>query len=54
MELPVDVLHWTLSILPILALGFFMIQLRWTAQQAGAMGVIVVTIIALLFFRTPV
>src|SRR5690625_22872 len=30
-----------------------MIQLRWGAQQAGAMGVIVVTGIALLSLRAP-
>lgn len=53
MQVPVDLLHWLLSVLPIAALGFFMIQLRWGAQQAGAMGVIAVTIIALTFFRTP-
>ncbi|GAA2104712.1 L-lactate permease [Brevibacterium salitolerans] len=53
MELPIDLLHWTLAVLPIAALAFFMIQLRWTAQQAGAMGVIVVAVIALAFFRTP-
>jgi lactate permease len=53
MQLPVDLLHWALSALPIAALAFFMIQLRWGAQQAGAMGVIVVTVIALAFFRVP-
>ncbi|GAA4514134.1 L-lactate permease [Brevibacterium yomogidense] len=53
MQLPVDLFHWVLSALPIAALAFFMIQLRWGAQQAGAMGVIVVTGIALLFFRAP-
>jgi lactate permease len=53
MQLPVDLLHWTLSALPILALAFFMVQLRWGAQQAGAMGALVVMVIALLFFRMP-
>lgn len=30
-----------------------MVQLRWGAQQAGAMGALVVMVIALLFFCMP-
>lgn len=53
MQLPVDILHWSLSILPVAILAWLLIQLRWTAQQAGAFGIFVVAAIALLFFRTP-
>lgn len=53
MQIPVDVLHWALSILPVLVLAYLLIQLRWTAQQAGAVGVFVAGVTALLFFRTP-
>ncbi|RDE07600.1 L-lactate permease, partial [Pelagibacterium lacus] len=53
MDLPVDILHWSLSILPVIVLAFLLIQLRWTAQQAGAFGIFVAAAIALFAFRTP-
>lgn len=53
MQLPVDILHWSLSILPVVILAYLLIQLRWTAQQAGAFGIFVVAAIALFIFRTP-
>lgn len=53
MQLPVDILHWSLSILPVAILAYLLIQLRWTAQQAGAFGIFVVAAIALFIFRTP-
>ena len=53
MDLPVDILHWSLSILPVIVLAFLLIQLRWTAQQAGAFGIFVTAAIALFAFRTP-
>ena len=53
MELPVDIIHWSLSILPIVVLAFLLIQLRWTAQQAGAFGVFMAAALALFAFRTP-
>jgi len=53
MQLPVDILHWTLSVVPVIVLAFLLIQLRWTAQQAGALGIFVAAAIALLVFRTP-
>ena len=33
MQIPVDFLHWGLAFLPILALAFLLVQLRWTAEQ---------------------
>ena len=53
MQLPVDIWHWSLSVLPVVALAFLLIQLRWTAQQAGAFGVFVAAAVALLAFKTP-
>lgn len=53
MQLPLDIWHWSLSLLPIVALAFLMLQLRWTAQQAGALGIFITAIIAVLVFRTP-
>lgn len=53
MQLPVDFLHWSLSVLPVAILAYFLIQLRWTAQQAGAVGIFITAAIAFLVFRTP-
>jgi lactate permease len=53
MQIPVDLLHWSLAFLPILALAFLLVQLRWTAQQAGAAGVFIAAAVAFFVFRTP-
>lgn len=53
MQIPVDFLHWSLAFLPILILAFLLIQLRWTAQQAGAAGIFIAALIAYFIFRTP-
>ncbi|TFL11453.1 L-lactate permease [Pusillimonas caeni] len=52
--IPIDWLHWSLAALPILALAFLLVKLRWTAQQAGTTGMFVAAGVALLVFRTPV
>ncbi|OYR28012.1 putative membrane protein, partial [Brucella grignonensis] len=49
--MPVDLLHWILSLLPIAGLAFLLIQLRWTAQQSGTVGIFIAAAIAVLFFR---
>lgn len=53
MQIPVDFLHWSLAFLPILILAFLLVQLRWTAQQAGAAGIFIAALIAYFIFRTP-
>ncbi|QIG49360.1 L-lactate permease [Nordella sp. HKS 07] len=53
MQIPVDFLHWSLAFLPILVLAFLLVQLRWTAQQAGAAGIFIAALIAYFIFRTP-
>lgn len=53
MQIPVDFLHWSLAFLPILALAFLLVQLRWTAQQAGTAGIFIAAAIAFFVFRTP-
>lgn len=53
MQIPVDFLHWTLAFLPILVLAFLLVQLRWTAQQAGAAGIFIAAAVAFFVFRTP-
>jgi len=52
-QVPVDVLHWFLAILPIIALLIFLVPLRWRAPEAGPMAMFTAGIVALLAFRTP-
>lgn len=52
-SIPIDIWHWLLAASPILILSFLLVQLRWTAQQAGAIGMFVAAAVALLAFRTP-
>src|ERR1041384_5301089 len=51
-QVPVDLLHWVLAILPIFALLIFLIPLRWRAPEAGPMAMFTAAIVALLAFRT--
>lgn len=51
-QVPVDVPHWVLSILPIIALLVFLVPLRWRAPEAAPMAMFTAGIIALLAFRT--
>jgi lactate permease len=52
-QVPVDVLHWTLAALPIVALLVFLVPLRWRAPEAGPVAMFVAAIVALLAFKTP-
>ncbi|MDW6020267.1 L-lactate permease [Mesorhizobium sp. BAC0120] len=52
-QVPVDLLHWVLAILSIVALLVFLVPLRWRAPEAGPMAMFVSGIVALLAFRTP-
>lgn len=54
MQLPVDFLHWTLSLLPIVALAVLIINFQWTAQQAGVLSIFVAAAVAVFAFRTPI
>ena len=53
-QLPVDLLHWILALLPILALLVLLVPLRWRAPEAGPVGTFTAALIALVFFQTPV
>ncbi|NUT44457.1 MAG: L-lactate permease [Thermoactinospora sp.] len=53
MQVPVDVLHWTLAVLPIVALLVFLVPLRWRAPEAAPIAMFVAAIVALLAFETP-
>jgi lactate permease len=52
-QVPVDLLHWVLAILSIVALLVFLVPLRWRAPEAAPMAMFTAAIVALLAFRTP-
>src|SRR5689334_5782991 len=52
-QVPVDLLHWILATLSIVALLIFLVPLRWRAPEAAPMAMFTAAIVALLAFRTP-
>lgn len=52
-QLPVDFLSWALSFLPILVLLLLLVVLRWTAPQAGPVGMFAAAAVAYFVFATP-
>lgn len=52
-QVPVDLLHWILAILSIIALLVFLVPLRWRAPEAGPMAMFVAGLVAVLAFQTP-
>jgi lactate permease len=52
-QVPVDLLHWVLAILSIVALLVFLVPLRWRAPEAGPMAMFTAAIVALIAFRAP-
>lgn len=52
-QVPVDVVHWVLAVLPIVALLVFLVPLRWRAPEAAPIAMFTAGIVALLAFRTP-
>ncbi len=52
--IPIDWLHWSLAAAPIIVLAFLLVELRWTAQQAGTTCIFIAAAVALFAFRTPV
>lgn len=51
-NLPIDLFHWILAFIPLLALLILLIVARWKASEAGPVGMFTAWIIALFFFRT--
>jgi lactate permease len=51
-NVPVEVGHWLVAIAPIVVLLVLLAVRRWTASQAGPVGILVAGAGALLFFRT--
>jgi lactate permease len=52
-DLPVDLIHWFLALLPILVLLVLLVGLRWKAPEAGPIGLFVAAAVALLMYQTP-
>lgn len=52
-QLPVDLLHWGFAVLPIVVLLVLLVGRRWTAPQAGPMGMFTAAAVGLLAFATP-
>jgi lactate permease len=51
-QLPLDMVHWGLALLPILILLVFLVGLRWKGPEAGPLGMFVAIVVAVLAFRT--
>lgn len=51
--IPVDLVHWILATLSIVALLVFLVPLRWRAPEAGPGAMFVAGLLALFAFRTP-
>ncbi|WP_233864345.1 L-lactate permease [Paraburkholderia adhaesiva] len=52
--IPVDLLHWILATLSIVALLVFLVPLRWRAPEAGPGAMFVAGLLAFFAFRTPI
>lgn len=52
-QLPIDLLHWLLALAPLAALLVLLVILRWKAPEAGAVGMFLAALLALLVFRSP-
>lgn len=52
-QVPVDLLHWVLAVLSIVALLVFLVPLRWRAPEAGPMAMFTAAAVAVLAFETP-
>ncbi len=51
-QLPLDLLSWVLALVPIIVLMLLLVAFRWKGIEAGPVGVLAATVIALLVFRT--
>lgn len=52
-QLPVDLIHWLMALLPIAVLMIFLVGLRWKGIEAGPVGMVAAGLVALFVFRTP-
>lgn len=52
MSLDLDLLHWVLAAVPIVALIILMVGKNWTAQQAGTTSIFIAAAVAVFAFET--
>jgi lactate permease len=52
-DLPIDLLHWSAALLPIVVLLVLLAGLRWKAPEAGPVGMFLAAGIALFLFQAP-
>ncbi len=52
-ELPVDLVHWALALLPLAVLLVLLAGLHWKAPEAGPIGLFLAAAIALFAFEAP-
>lgn len=52
-QLPIDLFHWGIALLPVVVLLITLVFLRWRAPEAGPLGMFVAAIVALIAYRTP-
>src|SRR5262245_26703066 len=52
-QVPVDLLHWVLAVLPIVFLLIFLVPLRWRAPEAGPIAMFTAAAVAVVAFATP-
>lgn len=52
-QLPIDLLHWFLALLPLVILLILLIGVSWKAPEAGPVGMFVAAAIAIFVYQTP-
>lgn len=52
-ELPINLLHWTLSLLPLASLLVMMVFLGWSGPLSGGIALAVSIVLAILLFNAP-
>jgi lactate permease len=52
-QLPIDLLHWSVALVPILVLLVFLVVLRWKAPEAGPVGMFAAAAIAFFIYQAP-
>jgi lactate permease len=53
-DLPVDLLHWSVALIPIIALLVLLVALRWKAPEAGPVGMFLAVLIAITIYESPI
>lgn len=51
-QVPVDLGHWLLAILPVVVLLVLLVPLRWRAPEAAPVAMFVAALVALVFYKT--